>query len=220
MQWPLTWITAASWRLTTSSVWPASRSRQRFADADDRRDAAGQRGLGLVGHQRVGFAVVLAPLRMADDGIAHAEFLQHGGRHLAGVGALRRAPTHPARPARCGEPATQRLHLRQVRRGHADGDIAGRLLGSPASNALAPAPRWRPGCRSSSSCRRSVSSCHCRLAYQVSTILPMCWFDSISACALRARRPAANVLWIDRLDRRRFEQRPDLFAQALRDRAP
>ncbi len=26
MQWPLRWITAASWRLTTASVWPASRS--------------------------------------------------------------------------------------------------------------------------------------------------------------------------------------------------
>jgi hypothetical protein len=40
---------------------------QRLADADDRRDAVRQRRLGLLGHQRVALAVVLAALGVADD---------------------------------------------------------------------------------------------------------------------------------------------------------
>ena len=54
------WITAASWRLTTSSVLPGFALGQGLADADDRREAVRQRGLGLVGDRFVALGVVLA----------------------------------------------------------------------------------------------------------------------------------------------------------------
>ena len=74
---------------------------QRLADADDGRDAAAPAppcAFSATSASR--FAVVLAALGMADDGVAHAELVQHRRRHFAGVGALLVLPTRPARPAR------------------------------------------------------------------------------------------------------------------------
>ena len=61
---------------------------QRLADADHRRDAVGQRRLGLVGHELIAFLVIGAALRMAHEGVTAAEVRQHARRHFAGVGAL------------------------------------------------------------------------------------------------------------------------------------
>ena len=75
----------------------------------------------------------------------------------------RRCP--PAAPATCAE----------VRRRHADRDVAASAADAPASSAAA-APRWRRGCRSSSSCRRPAWF-GARGLTTCSTSLPMCWFD-------------------------------------------
>jgi hypothetical protein len=44
-------------------------------------------GDGLLGDQRVGFGLVLAPLGVAENDVAHGEFLEHAGGDLAGVSA-------------------------------------------------------------------------------------------------------------------------------------
>jgi hypothetical protein len=67
--------------------------------------------------------VVLAPLGVADDGVAHAELLQHGRRHLAGEGALL-VLRDVLRAEFQRRAVAQHLHLREVRRRHAHGDGA------------------------------------------------------------------------------------------------
>ena len=44
-------------------------------------------GQRLFGDQRVGFLLILPPLGVAEDDVAHREFLQHPGGDLAGVSA-------------------------------------------------------------------------------------------------------------------------------------
>jgi len=51
-------------------------------------DAGGQCALRLGRNHLVRLTVVLAALRVTDDGVAATEFLQHGHAHFAGVGAL------------------------------------------------------------------------------------------------------------------------------------
>ncbi len=164
---------------------------QRFADADDGRDAVRQRGGGLGGHQLVGLAVVLAALRMADDGVAHAEVLQHGRRLLAGEGALRAAPTHPARPARSASRPTSACTCARYGAGTHTAIVARRRADTPASSAFTSASLAArlPFIFQLPAISFSSSSC---LAHQVSTILPMCWFDSIRACAWARRWVAAR----------------------------
>src|SRR6185369_13869000 len=164
---------------------------QRLADAHDRRDAGRQRGLGLVGHDGIGFAVVLAALRVADDRIAHAEFLEHGGRDFARVGALHML-RHVLRAEFQRRARAQRIHLRRVRRGHADRRRASGVphaLDQSADQGLVGrgiAVHLPVACD-----QLSFHAC----SDQVSTILPMCWFDSMSSCALAAS-PAGKTLWM------------------------
>ena len=221
MQWPLTWITAASWRLTTSSVCPASRSASVSPTQTIGVMPLASAAAVLAATSLVGLAVVLAPLRMADDRVAHAEVLQHRRRLLAGEGALR-LRRDVLRAQRDRRARHQRLHLRQVRRRHAHRDVARRraharqqglqqrLVGSQAAVHLPVA------------CDQLLLGRHVCVVHQVSTILPMCWFDSIRACACAAPlgSPAAAKRAVDdRLDRAALEQRPDLLAQRLGDRA-
>ena len=107
---------------------------QCFADADDGRDACSQCSPGLVGHQRVTFSMVLAALGMAHYRIAAAQFPEHRRAHFPGVGtrSVRRniLRTHiNSRQSRVLQ--FQGLNLRQVRRRHADGDLAGQALSQP-----------------------------------------------------------------------------------------
>ena len=60
---------------------------QRFADADDWREVVSERDLGLVGDQLIGFGVIGAPLRVADDDVLAAEFGEHRSRDVARVRA-------------------------------------------------------------------------------------------------------------------------------------
>ena len=181
---PSVWITADSCRLTTPSVSSASRCGQRLADADDRRDAVRQRGLGLVGHQLVALAVVRAALGVPDDRVAAAELVQHRRRHLAGVGALlvRRAVLRAPARRRCRR-ARRRLPTgtgtaRRPRRPRR----AGRPRRMPSSSSALAA--WLPFIFQlpTTSLRRIGVS---RFAHQVSTILPMCWCSTPSARAPR-----------------------------------
>jgi hypothetical protein len=195
MQWPLSVDHRRQLALDHFFGLPGFALRQRFAHTHDRRDALGQRSLGLVGHQRIGLAVVLAALRMADDGITHAKLAQHGGRHLAGVGARLVAADTSCAPSASAEPLPQRLHLGQIRRGHAHRHVTGG--GRPA----------RRTARTSASLAARLPfifqlpamSFFLVMHHQVKTILPMCWLDSISACA-GGRIGRAKVLWITGLD--------------------
>ena len=100
-----------SCRATTSSRAPGFALLQRLADAQDRREPAAARGGELRRHLRVGLAVELAPLRMADDRVAAAELREHRRRHFAGVRALRvladvlRAPGDRGCRAAASQPA-------------------------------------------------------------------------------------------------------------------
>ena len=44
-------------------------------------------GARFFGNQLVGFLRILAPLGMAEDDVAHGEFLEHSGGDFAGEGA-------------------------------------------------------------------------------------------------------------------------------------
>lgn len=96
---------------------------QRLAHAHHRGQAGSQRGASLVGDHLVGFTVQHAALGVAGQRIAAAEFLEHGARDFARVGALvvgadvLRAPGH-------GAAGQGRGGLRQVRKRHADADLA------------------------------------------------------------------------------------------------
>ena len=60
----------------------------RFADADDGGEARRERGLGLLPHQGVGFAMQRAPFGVADNDVARASVGQHGGADFAGAGGV------------------------------------------------------------------------------------------------------------------------------------
>ena len=65
---------------TRSSVWPASRSSQRFADGDDRRQALRERGVHFQVDAAIGFVAVRAPLRMSEDDVRDAELAAASAR--------------------------------------------------------------------------------------------------------------------------------------------
>ena len=60
-----------------------------FANAQDHRQASGQRRLGLGAHGGVIFCMDGAAFAMPDDHKARARIKQHRGRHIAGKGATR-----------------------------------------------------------------------------------------------------------------------------------
>src|SRR5262245_51786269 len=60
-----------------------------LADADDRRQSCPPRGQSLGSHIAIGFPVIAAPLRMADDHGAGAGVPEHFRREIAGEGARR-----------------------------------------------------------------------------------------------------------------------------------
>ena len=108
--------------------------RKRFTDADDGRDAVAQRRSRLRSNLLVRFAMVLTTLRMTDDDVTHAEFLQHRGRLLAGESALRLG-RYILRTQGDRRTGNQRLNLCQIRRRHAYRDVAAGEA-TPASNAF------------------------------------------------------------------------------------
>ena len=71
--------------------------RQHFPDAQDRKDAGGKGRVQFLIHSLVGLVEILAPFRVADDAVVGADFLQHGGGYLSGIGAILRE-VHVLRP--------------------------------------------------------------------------------------------------------------------------
>ncbi len=217
-------MTAASWRFTTSSVLPASRCCQRLADADDRRDAVGQRGTRSSRPRP----------RRSRRGTGDAP----SGRrwHSAPAKSLSIAADCSPVKAPCGLRGNvlraQRHRLRTRRAAIAVARNTARAR-TARCRTRAHSPRALPqrrhqrlvggqGCRSSSSCRRSVSAVGRhrarRCCHHVSTILPMCWFDSINACACAAplsSPAAAKVLWITGLTAPLSSSGQHLLAQRL-----
>ena len=115
-------IAAPSWRATTASVCPASRSAsvsptQRIGTRPCLSAAA-----AFCATSAIAFAVQRAPLRVADDDVAAAELGEHRRRDLAGVGArvvaraVLRAPVDRAAVQRVGD-------VVQVDRRNADRDL-------------------------------------------------------------------------------------------------
>ena len=100
---------------------------QSLANANDGCDAGGQRGLGLVGHQGVGFTVILTALGMAHDHITASQILEHRGTDFAGVGT-RRMRRYILRTefedSEVGVSGFQGMNLRQVRSRHTHDDFA------------------------------------------------------------------------------------------------
>ena len=210
-----TWITAASWRLTT----PRSRRLRAAASVSPTQtigvSPAPARPCALSATSCVALAMILAALGVADDDVAAAEIHQHRRRHLAGEGALRVrrescAPSAMAcRPAAiCTAPSTAPARRPQRRRPACRMPAQGvqqRVVGSQAAIHLPVAGDQLPS-----------GHRHLVLVHQVSTILPMCWFDSIRAwaCARPGSPMAAKVLVHDRFDRAAFQQRPHLARSA------
>ena len=134
-----------------------------------------------------------AALGVADDHVATAELGQHRGRHLAGVGALRRAPSSPARPSASVAAGAGDRDLRQVRRtgthtatSATHGRAARRcrqqrVVGGVAAVHLPVArrPAWRLGTHVAAF-TRSARSCRCAA------------LDSISAWACGRLRGAGT----------------------------
>jgi len=56
---------------------------QKLADARDGREAVVERDLGLLGHALVGLGKVLAPLRVSEDDVRHADVFEHPWGDLA-----------------------------------------------------------------------------------------------------------------------------------------
>ena len=98
---------------------------QGLADADDRRDAAGERRLGLSATS-ASVRLVMAALGMAHDGVAHAELLEHGGGNFAGVGAVAWGRDVLRAPALRAGTEPRHLHC-AGRRGDADRHQAPRV---------------------------------------------------------------------------------------------
>ena len=105
---------------TTASVSPASRSRLRLADADDRRQPGAARGLRLGAHQRVGLAVVGAPLRMADDDRARARHPSASRPKCRRYARPRPSAWQSWPPIRSGVSFGAPAHLRDQRRRRAE----------------------------------------------------------------------------------------------------
>ena len=154
---------------------------ERLADADDRRQAVAPAPPAAFSATSSSLSPWhCAPLRVADDDVAAAELGEHRRRDLAGVGArvvaraVLRAPGDRRSPCSDG-------HLLQVRRRHADRHLGGAADAPPAAPAAA--PRWRRGCRSSSSCRRRA-----RLRRRATTSAPACRCAGSSPSA-HARAP-------------------------------
>ena len=103
---------------------------QRFAHADDGRDTLRQSLLGFGSDQRIGLAVVLTSLRMADDGITAAKIFEHDGAHFTRestrrlAGDILRAQGHTSQSRQLTHQGNK---LRQVRRRNAKRHITGRL---------------------------------------------------------------------------------------------
>ena len=93
---------------------------QRLADADDRLQSGAVQRFRLGGDQYIAFALVGAPLRMADDRETRARLDQHRRRQTAGIGApIRRMDI--LRADRQRGDALRRP--RDQRRGHRHGNI-------------------------------------------------------------------------------------------------
>ena len=166
----------------------------------------------------VALAVQRAALGVADDDVAAAELGQHRRRDLAGVGA-RVVAEQSCAPQRMSLPASATATSREVGKRHAHRDVG--VAERRRRERRRAARRWPRGCRSSSSCRRRACvrmlACAGGCAHHASTSLPMCWLDSISACACAASA-AGNTWWITGLTLAALEQRPDLLAQRRGDR--
>ena len=63
---------------------PAFAFGKRFPDANNRLERGGVGGQGFFGDQFVRFLLVLAPLGMAQNDVAHGKFLEHARRDFAG----------------------------------------------------------------------------------------------------------------------------------------
>jgi hypothetical protein len=107
-----------------------------LANADNGNQAGAERRLRLGAHQVIGFAVIAAPLGMADDDVAAADVGQHGRADIAGVRALLgrvavlRAQAHRAAGERLG-------HRQQQLERRADQEVARRGLVRQAGDEVA-----------------------------------------------------------------------------------
>src|SRR6185437_14228173 len=81
-------IEPASCRPTTARACPASRSASLSPTQITAMSPARRRRLGA--DRLVAFAMIAAPLRVADDDVAAPGILQHLGAEIAGMRALRR----------------------------------------------------------------------------------------------------------------------------------
>ena len=184
---------------------------QRLADADDGRDARASAALALSATSASVSPWYWRRSEWPTMRVAHAEFLQHGGRHLAGVGALLVRATRPARrapaPSRHAASALAPGKARARRRRLAAGArrmpaITARTSASLA--AMLPFIFQLP-----------AMSFFMSWSHQVSTILPTCWFDSISAWALAACGGGKRAV-DHRLDLARSRSAARRFAAATR----
>ena len=179
-----------------------------------------QRGLGLVGHQ----------LRRSRRGTGAA---RSGRRSRSGSRTRRSiaADTSPVKaPCSCAEQSCAPQRDRRCRRApratsarygerHADRDVA-----------AAYGPRRAMAASSASLAARlpfifqlptiSLRRIGAHAAHHVSTILPMCWFDSISACACGGLGAPGRRWWITGLIGAALEQRPDRARAAPRRSPP
>src|SRR4029453_794487 len=144
----------------------------------------------------VALAVQGAPFGMADDDVATAELGEHRRRHFAGERARRVTRAILAAP-RDRAAVEQRRDVAQVRRGYADrhfgGAERGRLQRRQQRRIRGDAGVHLPVADDELSPPGRGGRRPCR--YHVSTSLPMCWFDSISAWA-RAASAAGKTWWI------------------------
>jgi hypothetical protein len=162
--------------------------------------------------------MVLAALRMADDGITHTELAQHRGRHLTGEGAGGLAG-HVLRTQGDGAAGQQPCTCARYGRWHADRNVAGGDPCRPASTALTsaslaarlpfifqlPAISFLVSCRTPGQNELAdvLVGFHQRVRTRGATGHPR-------------RQGRRTLLWITGLIRR-FDQRPDMF-QAVGDR--
>ena len=220
MQCASVWITADIWRFTTASVCPASRSASVSPTQTIGVRPMGQRHLGLVGDQLVALAVEARRSEWPTMHVAAAELGQHRRRRPRRCRRPTRAPSSPARPRRCHCPAATARRRRgtgTARRRPPRRPTARPAFSAASSSALAARVPFIFQLPTTS--LRRVMWDLLRL-HQVSTSLPMCWFDSISACACAASLGRKDLV-DHRLDaaRRRATARPWLRSD-LRDRAP
>lgn len=142
---------------------------QRFAHTDDGRDALGQRSLRLQGHHGIGFTMVLATLRVPDQGVAHVKILEHGSRKLARVGA-RVMLRHILRSHANGRPCKLGLGLGQIGGRHSHRHTRISTFGQPLLEGLE-----QHGIGSQAAIHLPVADDEFLLhGYHVKTILPVC----------------------------------------------